>query len=342
LSGDPEPTKAGTATRALVLLFAVPFGTTLALALASFPLGLYTALFTTLTPGVGPNSPVRLYLWLGPVPVGLLPLPFGSLFCAMTAVYLLLFAIAAARGSTAAGAFSLGTRSGLSALLSSDLVIATVSIGFLTLTATAIDTITQAAGVQIGGLQGSDATIFISTETSPLVEEFGFRVCIIGLVAVILSLGMGWKDSLKALWRPASVHEGQEVRAGKILILLVALAASSAAFGLAHVASGSGWEAGKLPEAVFGGLVLGYVYMEYGFHIAVLTHWGVDYLGTAYSFFGEGAHGIPWGSYPGYILQQIVTADLIYGVGLFSLALVAYLGARRLKGLSGTGENPPV
>ncbi|HME18369.1 MAG TPA: hypothetical protein VKF15_01380, partial [Nitrososphaerales archaeon] len=79
MSGDPEPVETGPATKAFVLLFAVPFAATLALVVASFPLGLYTALFTNLTPGVGPYSPVPFYLWLGPVPVGLpLPLPFAA------------------------------------------------------------------------------------------------------------------------------------------------------------------------------------------------------------------------------------------------------------------------
>ncbi|HME18169.1 MAG TPA: CPBP family glutamic-type intramembrane protease, partial [Nitrososphaerales archaeon] len=227
-------------------------------------------------------------------------------------------------------------------LLSSDIVVAIVSIGFLTFTATAIDTVTQAAGVQIGELRGTDATIFISTTTSPLVEEFGFRMCIIGLVALALALGTGRRASLRALWRPASVYEGEAARPGRAYILLVALVASSGAFGLAHLTSGSGWDAGKLPEAVFGGLVLGYVYIRYGFHIAVLTHWGVDYLGTAYAFFGEGAHGIPWWSDPGYALQQIVTLDLVYGIGLFSFLLAAYLGVRRLGGARGPGDASPM
>jgi len=340
LTGDQGKEARAPWAEAIGLLFAASLVFTLVLALLSFPVGAYTAFFTTLTPGVGPATPLPLYFWLGPLPV-LLPVmpPFGVVFAAMAAVYLLLFAVAARRGTGFARALADGARGRLGAFLSSDLSVAMVSIGFLTSTATAVDAFTEAAGGQIGALRGSDATIFISTATSPLVEELGFRVCIIGLVAVILCLGAQRRSLLGALWRPASAYEDRDVRSGEEAVILVALVASSVAFGLAHVASGSGWEIGKLPEAAFGGLVLGYLYIRYGLHIAVLTHWGVDYLGSVYSFFGEGTQGIPWGSEPGYVLQQWVTYDLVYGIGLLGFLLVAYLGARRVLRLGGQGKS---
>ena len=341
MTGRAAAEQGAPAARAFGSLFAVAFLATLALALASIPTGLYTAFFTTLTPGVGPASPVLFYFWLGPLPVALPAMPTIALtLVVMTAVYVLLLVVAAARGSSPAKALREGVRGNIDGLLSSDLVIAVASVGFLVSVATAIDSATQAAGGQIGGLIGSDATIFVSAATSPLVEELGFRVCIMGLVALILSLGMGWRGSVAALWRPGSVYDTSTARSGRELVLLVALVTSSVAFGLAHVASGSGWELGKLPEATFGGLVLGYVYMRYGLHIAILTHWGVDYLGNVYSFFGEGAYGIPWGSDPGYVLQHWVTLDLVYGIGLLSCILVAYLGLRRLWLPHPVGEIP--
>jgi len=142
--------------------------------------------------------------------------------------------------------------------------------------------------------------------------------------------------------------EGRAMGSDRNAVLLVALAASSVAFGILHVSNGSGWAIGKLPEATFGGLVLGYLYIRYGLHMAVLTHWGIDYLGTVFAFFGQGAYGIPWGSSPGYILQQVTTANLSWscpldgngcplvgipaaGIGLLSVILVAYAGLRRLR-----------
>ena len=341
MTADPAPDYGGLVRRVFVAAFGAAFGATLALALASFVVGAYTAYFTALTPGVGAATLVPLFLWAGPVPVELPhAFPYGAIFAFATAVYILLFVAAARGGESPARAVLGGARTSLGALLSSDLVVAAVSLGFLTFVATGIDAVTVAAGGQIGGLTGSDATVFLSTATAPIVEEVGFRVCIIGLVALILSLGTGWRDSLRALWRPSSVYEGRDVRAGKVYVIAVALVASSVAFGLAHIAAGSGWQPGKLPEAAFGGLVLGYVYVRYGLHVAVLTHWGVDFLGTAFAFFAEGRYGIPWGSDPGYLLQQWVTGDLFLGIGFLSFLLVSYLGARRLIARAQAGESP--
>jgi membrane protease YdiL (CAAX protease family) len=173
--------------------------------------------------------------------------------------------------------------------------------------------------------------LFFSNTSAPLIEEFGFRVCIIGAFALLLSTERSPRALLEALWRPASTYENEEIRAGKVYALSAVLVVSAIVFGLLHILSGSGWEIGKLPEATYGGLVLGYLYIRYGFHVAVLTHWGIDYLGSAFSFFGQGAYGIPWGSSPGYDLQQIVSLDLIKGIGLASFLLVLYLGFARLR-----------
>jgi hypothetical protein len=336
LSGEPDQEEPGLSAKAFVLAFTVPFGVTLALVVWSFPVGLYTAFYTTLTPGVNASTPVPFYFWLGPLPVrtSLAP-PLGVLFAVMTAVYAAMFCVAALRGAGFPRAFSEGMRRGPGALLSSDLVVVLVAMGFLTFAATAVDSLTQALGGQIGALNGTDATLFISTTTSPFIEEFGFRACIIGAVALVLQLGAGWRECLRALWRPGSAYEGGEAGAAKEYMVMLALAASSAVFGLAHIASGAGWELGKLPEATVGGLILGYVYVRYGFHAAVIAHWGIDYLGTVYAFFGQGAFGIPWGSDPGYALQQVVTADLVAGIGAFSFVLVIYLGVRRLRTAAG-------
>jgi hypothetical protein len=319
-------------SRAAITVFGILFGLTVMLAILSLPAGVYAVFFTTLTPGLGANTLVAMLFWVGPIPI-LLPyaLPLGLLFVSLVAVYASFIVISAYRKMNVPAAFSAGWRQGISALLSNDLVIIVVSIGFLTFTAYVVDILVAAGGVQIGGLTGDTLSLFFSTTSAPLIEEFGFRVCIIGIVALLLSKERSRRALLEALWRPASTYEKEEIRAGKVFALAAALVISAIIFGLLHILSGSGWEIGKLPEATYGGLVLGYLYIKYGFHVAVLTHWGIDYLLSAFSFFGQGAYGIPWGSTPGYALEQIVLLDLTMGIGLASFLLVVYLGVGRLR-----------
>jgi hypothetical protein len=116
------------------------------------------------------------------------------------------------------------------------------------------------------------------------------------------------------------------------VVLLIGF--SSIIFGAAHVLSG--WTAGKLVEASYGGLVLGYVYVKYGFHVAVMTHWGFDFVANAFAFFGQGVAGIAWNSPTSeYVLQAVMDYDLVFVFGLASFLVVAYAGAHALAKLVG-------
>ncbi len=327
----PDAKEDRTRSKAVVLIFALLFGITVLLATLSLPIGVYTVLFTTLAQGYGAATLVYTFVWAGPVPVTLpVAVPVGLLFVLEIAVYMILLAYAFAHKSAFA-AFSAGFRSGVSFLLSNDLVVVLISVGFYIFSVLIIDAFVTAGGAPIGGPSESNALFyFVAVTVSPLREELGFRVGIIGVVACLIALGGSRTGLLRALWRPSTVYERDVVRTGKVFAVIAALVASSAIFGLWHVLSGTGWDIGKLPGVIFGGLILGYLYIRYGFHVAVLTHWGIDYFGTAFAFFGQGAYGILWTSDPGYLLQQIVSIDLIMGIGLFSFLLVIYLGAARL------------
>ena len=94
------------------------------------------------------------------------------------------------------------------------------------------------------------------------------------------------------------------------------------------------------------------LYVKYGFHIAVLAHWGIDYFGSAFAFFGQAAYGIDWTSSTNeFVGQLVVDVDMILVFGLASFLLVVYLLVRRLaarkrveamgefdKGLPGGGQ----
>ena len=333
MTEKPERTVATLISRVFVLVFAFFLALTLFLVVLSFPLGVYAALFTSISPGYVPSSLVSFLLWLGPFGFPVF-VPLWVVFIIVSAVYLLLFVLAASRGLSPVSALLESLRKGLSNLLSNDLIVVVVAIGFLAITATAIDTVTTWFGVPVGAPGGPGLEIFVATTAAPFFEEVGFRVGIVGLIAFLVSIGKPKKALLQALWRPGSAYEREEIGTRKTLVVWLAIAASSLIFGYAHISPGTGWAIGKFPEAVYGGLVLGYVYTKYGFHASVLTHWGIDYLGTVFSFFGQGVYGIPWNSSgPGYFLQQVVNNDFVAGIGLISLILVVYLGVKKLRGL---------
>lgn len=198
-------------------------------------------------------------------------------------------------------------------------------------------------GAPIGNLPtgGNDLWAFLELTLAPLREEFGFRVLLIGVAAVLVTLPRPGSSVLKTLWRPSAAYEGVDNNTAILVVIWAAGAFSAGTFGACHVAcGGGGWEIGKLPEAVYGGVVLAYLYIRYGFHIAVLAHWGIDYLPSVFAFYGQGAYGIPWTSAPGYLLQQVVTADLFGVFGIACLLAVAYIGVVKL--VNRRRESPPI
>ena len=306
---------------------------TIFLVAASIPAGAYAVFSGNLSSTVSASTPVHPFFWVGPIPVVLgVFVPAGVVFAALTAVYVAMLLYGGYQQAKPWKAVADSVRGGFGALASSPFVVMMVSIGFLVFTASMIDNVTTASGVPIGGLTGDPLALFLGFTISPLVEEFGFRMVMIGVVALVLSLGRTWREALGALWRPSRLTEGATVGGGAAIIIWLATAVSSVTFGACHVVcGGGGWQLGKLPEAVFGGVVLGYVYVKYGFHVAVITHWGVDYFGSAFGFFGQAAYGIPWASgTKEYVGQYLVDADMLFLFGLASFLVVMYLGVERL------------
>lgn len=313
--------------------FAILLAFTVALIAFSIPAGAYAVYSGNLSANVTAASLVHPYLWIGPIPIILgSVVSLGVLFGGLMAVYVAMLVYAAYQRDRPWRAVASSVRGGFEALGSSPFVVMVVSIGFLTFTASMIDNVTAATGVPIGGPAGDPLELFLGFTTAPLVEEIGFRMVMIGLVALVLSLGKPWKEALGALWRPSKVTEGVAVGGGAAVIIWVATALSSITFGVCHVAcGGSAWQIGKFPEAAFGGLVLGYVYVKYGLHVAVITHWGIDYFGSALAFYGQAAYGIPWSSgTTEYIGQYLVDYDLLFLFGLASFLVVIYVGLNRI------------
>ena len=327
---EPAPSLLGSA---LAVLFLVLLSLTALLVALSFPVGVYTVFFTHL-PSSTANTLGQPFLWIGPIAV-LLPfqVTYGVVFIAVTAIYVAMFVLTVFQGKSLPIAVASGLKQGYREFLSNRALLTLVAIGFLVFTAALLDEVVSASGAPIGNpFSGSDDLwTFVELAIAPLREEFGFRVLLIGIAAVLVTLPRPGTSVLKTLWRPSVAYEGVDNNTIILVVIWAAGAFSAGTFGACHVAcSSGGWDVGKLPEAVYGGIVLAYLYIRYGFHVAVLAHWGIDYLPSVFAFYGQGAYGIPWTSAPGYLLQQIVAADLFEFFGIACLLGVAYIGAVKL------------
>ncbi len=315
-----------------MVAFAAILVFTLALIIFSFPVGLYTVFDTRLSTNyTAATQFTGIYVFLGPaLVVAPIASNLGILFIALTAIYAGMFALAATQGRSLLSALKEAYNRGLAGFFSNNLWVVLIAIGFLDFTIVEFDNVESTAGIPVGGLSGDAFQLFMSVVIAPLREEIGFRVLIIGLFALVACVGMPWRKALKALWRPSVAYEGRTNTSATTFFIGVGLALSSLAFGVVHVTSNSGWEIGKLPEAAFAGVILGYVYIKYGIHVAVLVHWGDDYLGSVYGFYGQGAFGIPWTSNNPYLWESVTIFDLFYLIGLGSFLLVVYLGLQKL------------
>jgi hypothetical protein len=307
---------------------------TVALMFLSIPLGIWTVFYGHLSHLIDYATIARPYFWIGPlVAYSPFTVSLGDWFLISTAIYVLLIGYSVVQTRRPLEAVKASYREGISALFASPFLATVIAVGFLVFSSIVLDAIISSSGTPIGGPSSLDDPLglLMGFTTSPIIEELGFRVLLIGVVALILSMRRPLKDALVALWRPSKALEGLALGSGASILIWVATGFSAITFGACHVVCGSGtWDIGKFPEAAFGGLVLGVVYVKYGFHVAVLVHWGVDYFGEVYSFYGQAAFGIPWNSATReYIGQYLVDIDMLLLFGFASFLVVTYVVVRK-------------
>jgi len=114
---------------------------------------------------------------------------------------------------------------------------------------------------------------FFYVSLAPLLEEFVFRILLIGIPLFVLYSGRAsFSYFLKCLWTPSSLNILDSKKA------LFVIAFVGIAFGFAHIAFGDSWTEGKFAQATAGGIILGYVYFRYGFVASLLIHWATNYF----------------------------------------------------------------
>ncbi|MBI3858738.1 MAG: CPBP family intramembrane metalloprotease [Thaumarchaeota archaeon] len=317
----------------LVVAFLFLLTLTAYLVILSFPAGVYAVFFTHLSNTSSAVTVVHWYLWIGPIAVTTpFPASLGAIFLAMTAVYVAMFVYAAKQGRSIPSSLVSAVREDILSVFSNRALLTLVSIAFLLYTANTLDSFVEATGSSIGDpfTHADPLWTLVGFSVAPIREEFGFRVMLVGVAAVLVSRASA-RAALKSLWRPsASFMSGGAVAMYAVWGVAVG---SSLLFGACHVGigCGGGWDLGKLPEATYGGLFLAFLYVRYGFHVAVLVHWGVDYLTSVFAFFGQGAAGVPWLSGNAYALQELLVLDVFQFFGIATFLLVIYAGIRKVQ-----------
>jgi hypothetical protein len=89
-----------------------------------------------------------------------------------------------------------------------------------------------------------------------------------------------WKLFCKSLWRPVKYLHIENYQRSIILIITIGLF-----FGVSHIISGTPWSPGKISQATISGIIIGWVYVRYGFAPAVLIHWATNYFLFSYLYF---------------------------------------------------------
>ena len=121
---------------------------------------------------------------------------------------------------------------------------------------------------------------FFYVSLAPLLEEFIFRILLVGIPLFALYSGRASLSYfLKCLWTPSSLNI-IDTKKSLFVIIFVGVA-----FGFAHIAFGDSWSEGKFTQATIGGIILGWVYFRYGFVASLLIHWATNYFIFAYAHF---------------------------------------------------------
>ena len=340
---------------------------TVAMMLVSFPAGLYTVFGTHLSNNYTASTAVYALTYdfvfaSVQIPIGG---NMGEIFVLFLAVYFAFLVLAARQGAGLFKALRSSITQGYDALFTNPLAATCILLGATGLVTVLVDTAQTNAGVSTGSLSGDPFSLLVDFTIAPLLEETTFRLIMLGIPVLILSLVLlrdfSPMKALKVLWRPSSfwdVDETEEADARRSFnesgpsmfpdqqsdslkiramkpVVYVFLVLSSVIFGYAHFASGAGWGPGKISEAALAGLALGYLYVKYGFHTNVLLHWSINYVGSIFSFLAQALWGIPWTSNSGNFLDVVPAVDLIFLLGVPSTLIVAnellkrVMGARR-------------
>ena len=251
----------------------------------SFPMGVYVVFNTDIGQEINfqyPQDGIDIFL----TGIGIkIPIQFeiGDGFVLIWSAYLILFAISLS-----------GPKTNLIKTLSSLMVDGWQNIknnylfsmitwfSILIVFSVIIDSVQQSFGVPTESPEFSNKLIqFFQITKSPLTEEIGFRILLVGLpLYAMFSHKASFAHFFKSLWHPSKHLEITNYKKAIILIITVGIF-----FGASHIISGTPWSAGKFAQATVSGIIIGWVYIRHGLAPAILIHWATNYFIFSYIFF---------------------------------------------------------
>lgn len=254
------------------------------LLLVSFPIGVYVVFESEIGNDINFEYPVthlelfkNTNFYQSPTDVSI-----GDVFVVLWIFYLVIFVIALLGPKQG----FLKTMSSMISFGKSDegtnyMINVTKWLSILVLASVLIDFIQERFGIGIvPPLAENDLIQFFYVSLAPVMEEFGFRLLLLGIpLFVFYSHKFSLKYFLRCLWAPniLDIHNGKKAI---FLIIFVGVL-----FGFAHIAFGESWSEGKFAQASVSGIILGWVYMRYGFVASLLIHWATNYFIFAYATF---------------------------------------------------------
>lgn len=251
----------------------------------SFPIGLYVMYNSDIGKEINYQYPINgLDLFVGGIGYKI-PLSFemGDVFAIAWTIFLILFTISYLGPEdsllkTLSNTMSRGWQSFRGNAMANMMAWFSILILFSVI----IDYVQQMFGIKIDfPTSTNDLIRFFQLGISPLTEETGFRVVLIGVPLFLMyTHNASWKTFFKTLWRPAKYLDISDYKKAMVLIITIGLL-----FGVAHVISGTPWSPGKITQAAMAGVIIGWVYVRYGLAPAILIHWATNYFLFSYLFF---------------------------------------------------------
>jgi len=317
-----------------IRVLAVPFSAFVSvifgIMVISFPIGAYLVFNSDIGNNINFQYPLN-HLGLFVAGIGYnVPVSFqiGDAFILAWSAYVVLFSVAfvgpvGSLTRTLTGMMSDGWRG----LRENGLVSMITWFSILIFSSVAIDFLQGSFGIKIQPPPIQNGLVqFFQMAVSPLTEEIGFRVLLIGVpLFLIYAHRASWTLFIKSLWRPAVHLHMTDNRKAMAIIITVGIF-----FGAAHIVSGTPWSPGKVTQASLAGVIIGWVYVRYGFGPAVLVHWGTNYFLYSYLYFISAVGEVPLSS---EILNPFsnMLEQLLMVTGGFAIAIMLLMRMRERR-----------
>jgi hypothetical protein len=297
--------------------------------LLSFPFGVFVVFNTDIGDDINFQYPLNnldIFKELGYLTP--FDIEIGDVFIVLWSIYAILFTIAMFGPDK-------GFLKALSANLSREkletksnyMITITKWFSILILMSIIIDFIQQGFGiVTVPPSVDNNLAQFLYVSLSPIVEEIGFRVILIGLpLFVFYSHKLSIKHFFKSIWNPNRNLHIYDSRKILFLIVLVGIF-----FGLAHIITGEPWSEGKFAQATVSGIILGWLYFRFGLITAILVHWGTNYFIFSYANFVSQTNEMTIeAAFSHPLINTMEMLFLISGIFSVSVLLITYFNSKK-------------